>query len=98
MIDLNTIVLVVGFAITCVTFALGRKKDLKAEAQNDTKELTEIHSDIKSISEKVNSISTDLKEFKSNYRDDLAEIREKYDSLLQKEIKLEMRVDHLEKG
>lgn len=98
MIDLNTIVLVVGFAITCITFALGRKKDLKAEAQNDTKELTEIHSDIKSISEKVNSISTDLKEFKSNYRDDLAEIREKYDSLLQKEIKLEMRVDHLEKG
>lgn len=98
MIDLNTIVLVVGFAITCVTFALGRKKDLKAEAQNDTKELTEIHSDIKSISEKVNSISTDLKEFKSNYRDDLAEIREKYDSLLQKEIKLEMRVDHFEKG
>lgn len=98
MIDLNTIVLVVGFAITCITFALGRKKDLKAEAQNDAKELTEIHSDIKSISEKVNSISTDLKEFKSNYRDDLAEIREKYDSLLQKEIKLEIRVDHLEKG
>lgn len=95
--DINTIVLVVGFAITCATFTVSRKKAITDKTTEDTKELAEIHSDIKTVAKEVNSISSDLKDFKSNHREDIADIRGKYDTLLQKQIKLEMRVEHLEK-